>query len=196
VPIDEPQQRPARFNNLSPPGALAAPSRPGVRVRAHFLSIAGALTCTHRAAQTRERHARTRRWDSPGFAAPEERRSRRHNTESDELNSMDTITPSTTDDHLARAMAAELLQACRLESTQSAIAESMGIAPSTLSSMISKDLDRWCLFVVKLKKKLVSVDAKCFRADKVQALLTLARAHLATIERPEQLLEPEQLLWE
>jgi len=109
---------------------------------------------------------------------------------------MDTPTPSASDEHLARAMAADLIQACRTESTQNAIAEAMGIAPSTLSTMISKDLDRWCLFVVKLKKKVVPASARCYRPDKVQALLTLARAHLASIERPEQLLEAEPLQWE
>lgn len=84
-------------------------------------------------------------------------------------------------------MVSAVLKACRSTSTQAAIAVAMGTSETTLSNMLSKDLDRLCLLLAHSGLKIVPNDAQCFSRDKVHALLTLARDHLVQMEHPEQL---------
>jgi len=70
---------------------------------------------------------------------------------------------------------------------QVAIATAMGVSESTVSRLKNDQLDQFCLLLAHAGLKVVPIEMQCFPADKVQALLTLARDHLATIEHPDQL---------
>ena len=64
----------------------------------------------------------------------------------------------------------------------------MGTSESTVSRMLAPDhLDKFALMLAHAGLKVVPMEMQCFPPDKVQALLTLARDHLAAIERPDQL---------
>jgi hypothetical protein len=63
----------------------------------------------------------------------------------------------------------------------------MGVSESTVSRMKNDQLEQFCLLLAHAGLKVVPIEMQCFPADKVQALLTLARDHLAAIERPDQL---------
>jgi hypothetical protein len=89
----------------------------------------------------------------------------------------------------ARAMASAVLRACRLGSTQCAIAEAMKVSESTLSNMLSKELDRFCLLLALVGLKTVPTSARCFPADYVQALHVMAKMQM-------QSSSPDQLDWE
>lgn len=80
-----------------------------------------------------------------------------------------------------------VLQRMQQPGTQAAIAVAMGVSESTISRFKSADIEQLCLLLSHLGLKVVPVEMQCFPADKVQALLTLARDHLAAIERPDQL---------
>ena len=67
----------------------------------------------------------------------------------------------------------------------------MGVSESTVSRFKSEQLEQLCLLLSCAGLKVVPVEMKCFAEAKVQALLTLARDHLAAIERPDQLVWDE-----
>ena len=64
----------------------------------------------------------------------------------------------------------------------------MGVSESTVSRVKSEQLEAVCALIAHLGLKVVPVEMQCFPAEKVGALLTLARDHLAQIEKPEQLI--------
>lgn len=80
-----------------------------------------------------------------------------------------------------------ILQRLQLPGTQAAAAVAMGVSESTVSRLKSDQLELVCALLTHLGLKVVPVEMQCFPAEKVQALLTLARDHLTLIERPEQL---------
>jgi hypothetical protein len=94
-----------------------------------------------------------------------------------------------TPEHRARAMAADILRACRTSSTQAAIAAAIGASESTVSTMLSKDLDRWCLLLAHAGKKVVSVDMRCYPDEYVRALHVMAKMQIQTSS-------PDSLDWE
>ena len=68
------------------------------------------------------------------------------------------------------------------------MAAAMGVSESTISRMLAPDhLDKLSLLLAHAGLKVVPIEMQCFPQEKVQALLTLARDHLATIEHPGQL---------
>jgi hypothetical protein len=71
--------------------------------------------------------------------------------------------------------------------SQTRVADLMGTSETTVSRLKSKDLDEIAAFVAACGLKCVPCAMQCFSPDKVQALLTLAKDHLASIERPDQL---------
>lgn len=88
----------------------------------------------------------------------------------------------------ARKISAVILRAAQRDATQGAIAVAMGVSESTVSRMLAPDsLDKFALLLAHAGLKVVPVEMDCFPHDKVQALLTLARAHLVQLEHPDQL---------
>lgn len=63
----------------------------------------------------------------------------------------------------------------------------MGVSESTISRMKNEQLESFCLMLAHLGLKVVPTEMQCFPAERVQALLTLTKGYLASIERPEQL---------
>ncbi len=80
-----------------------------------------------------------------------------------------------------------ILRALQEPGKQAAIAVSMGVSESTVSRMKTDQLEQLCLLLAHAGLKIVPVEMQCFPEDKVQALLTLSRAHLADISRADQL---------
>ena len=87
----------------------------------------------------------------------------------------------------ARKAHVTVLKAIQEPGRQVAAATAMGVSESTVSRMKTEHLESFCTLLACLGLKVVPVEMQCFPADKVQALLTLARDHLSTIERPDQL---------
>jgi len=87
----------------------------------------------------------------------------------------------------ARKAHVTVLKAMQEPGRQVAAATAMGVSESTVSRMKTEHLESFCALLAHLGLKVVPVEMQCFPADKVQALLTLARDHLSTIERPDQL---------
>lgn len=88
----------------------------------------------------------------------------------------------------ARKISCVILQRVQRDASQVAVAAAMGVSESTVSRMLAPEhLDKLALLLAHAGLKVVPIEMQCFSQEKVQALLTLARDHLTTIERPEQL---------
>lgn len=87
----------------------------------------------------------------------------------------------------ARKIASTVLQAMQKDAKQTAIAAAIGVSDSTVSRLVSDHLDKFSLVLAHAGLKVVPVEMQCFPQAKVQALLTLARDHLAQIDHPDQL---------
>lgn len=88
----------------------------------------------------------------------------------------------------ARKISCTVLQRVQRDASQVAIAAAMGTSESTVSRMLQPEqLDKFALMLAHAGLKVVPVEMQCFPQEKVQALLTLAKDHLAAIERPDQL---------
>lgn len=79
------------------------------------------------------------------------------------------------------------MQATQRDATQTAIAAAMGVSESTVSRLMSDHLDKLALVLAHAGLKVVPVAMQCFAPDKVDALLTLAKAHLSQIQNSDQL---------
>ena len=66
-------------------------------------------------------------------------------------------------------------------------AELSGLSETKVSRFKTTDLDEVSAILAAAGLKCVPFSMQCFAPEKVQALLTLAKDHLAAIERPEQL---------
>ena len=87
----------------------------------------------------------------------------------------------------ARKIASTVLQATQRDATQTAIAAAMGVSESTISRLLSDHLDKLALVLAHAGLKVVPGDMQCFPAETINALLTLARNHLANTQNPNQL---------
>lgn len=87
----------------------------------------------------------------------------------------------------ARKTQSVILRAMQEPGRQTAVATCMGVSESTVSRLKSEHLEQFCVLLAHLGLKVVPQGMQCFPEDKVQALLTLAKGHLAAIQRPEQL---------
>ncbi|KWT72252.1 hypothetical protein APY03_6277 [Variovorax sp. WDL1] len=63
----------------------------------------------------------------------------------------------------------------------------MGISESTVSRLKNDQLEQFSELLAHLGLKVVNQEMQCFPPDQIQALLTLSKVHLASIERPDQL---------
>lgn len=80
-----------------------------------------------------------------------------------------------------------ILRALQESGRQVAIASATGVSESTISRFKSEQAEQFCQILAHAGLKVVPVEMQCFAPDHVQALLTLARSHLHTIQTPEQL---------
>ncbi len=83
-----------------------------------------------------------------------------------------------------------MLQRLQEPGTQVALASGMGVSESTISRFKNDQLETFCQMVAHLGLKVVPAEMQCFPADRIQALLTLSKAHL------EQISQADQLRWE
>ncbi|PRC93072.1 CII family transcriptional regulator [Solimicrobium silvestre] len=70
---------------------------------------------------------------------------------------------------------------------QSTVANGIGVHESTISKMKDGDLERFAKIAAVLGLKVVPVEMKCYPADKMDAILILARSNLNEISCVEQL---------
>lgn len=92
-------------------------------------------------------------------------------------------------DQRARSMASAVLRACRSSSTQAAIAAAMGTSESTVSKMLSSDLDKFCLLLAHAGMKVVGQSMRCYPDEYVRALHVMAKMQL-------QESSPDKLDWD
>lgn len=79
------------------------------------------------------------------------------------------------------------MRAVQGEGKQAAIAVAMGVSESTVSRLLSDHLDKLAHVLALAGLKVVPAEMQCYHPEKIGALLTLARDHLASIERADQL---------
>lgn len=88
----------------------------------------------------------------------------------------------------ARKAYSSALQALQEPGTQRNLAQVLGTSEATVSRIKTEKLEDAITLLYHLGFKVVSTDMKCFPADYVQALHTMARMHLSS--------EPQTLVWE
>lgn len=80
-----------------------------------------------------------------------------------------------------------VLQRLQNNGKQAAVAASMGVSDTLISRFKSEHLETLCNMLTHLGLKIVPQEMTCFPPDKVQALLTLSKAHLEAIDKADQL---------
>lgn len=95
---------------------------------------------------------------------------------------------STTPAERARKIHSTILQAVQRDATQVAVAAAMGSSESTVSRLLSDHLEKLCLVLAHAGLKVVPAEMQCFPPDMVNALLTLAKDRLASVEHPNELI--------
>lgn len=83
-----------------------------------------------------------------------------------------------------------ILQALAMRG-QAEVAKFMDVSETKISRMKNEDVAEIADFLTALDLKAVPVNMQCYHPDHIQALLHLAKAHLAEIESPDQLQWPE-----
>lgn len=69
-----------------------------------------------------------------------------------------------------------------LQVGQNVVAERMGVSESKVSRFKNGELAEMAGFLAAIGLKVVPETVKCFEPTKIEAILTLAKAHLAGIE--------------
>lgn len=87
-------------------------------------------------------------------------------------------------------MTSTVLQRLQEPGRAVAIASAMGVSESTVSRLKNEHLESLCELLAHAGLKIVPVEVKCFPAEKIAALLTLAKAHLDSIE------SADEMIWE
>lgn len=80
-----------------------------------------------------------------------------------------------------------VLQRLQANGKQAAVAASMGVSDTLISRFKNEQLETLCSVLCHLGLKIVPAEMTCFAPDKVQALLTLSKAHLEAIDKADQL---------
>jgi hypothetical protein len=80
-----------------------------------------------------------------------------------------------------------VLQRLQEPGRQVSIAVAMGVSESTVSRLKNDHLDSLCELLVHAGLKIVPVETKSLDEAQVNALLTLAKSHLASIENADDL---------
>lgn len=74
------------------------------------------------------------------------------------------------------------------------VAEILGLNESTVSRWKDGELEKIGKMLAALGLRVVDMNMRCYPADKLQAIFTLAKAHMDSMQSPEHLLfddEPE-----
>lgn len=87
----------------------------------------------------------------------------------------------------ARKAYLTVLQRLQDSGKQAAVAAAMGVSDSTISRFKNEQLETLCGVLSHLGLKVVPVEMQCFPPERVQALLTLSKAHLESIQQADQL---------
>lgn len=87
----------------------------------------------------------------------------------------------------AIVMQTAVLQRLQEPGRAMAIATAMGISESTISRLKNDHLSSMCELIAHAGLKIVPVEMKCYPPEKIDALLTLAKAHLASIESADEM---------
>lgn len=85
-------------------------------------------------------------------------------------------------DSRARKIVSTVLKATQREATQSAIAAAIGVSESTISRLLSDHLEKFALTLAHAGLRVVSSDARCFDPAYIDAVLTLARQHMSSLQ--------------
>lgn len=95
--------------------------------------------------------------------------------------------PTSTPSERARKAYLTVLQRLQDNGKQTAVAAAMGVSESTISRFKNEQLETLCGVLSHLGLKVVPVEMQCFAPERVQALLTLSKAHLESIQQADQL---------
>jgi len=96
--------------------------------------------------------------------------------------------PAVSPDRTERARKNLTLILRRLASVgQVRIADGLGISEATVSRWKAEEAEQCAAILALLGVKVVPEEMRCFDPQKIGAILDLAKAHLAEIEKPEQL---------
>ena len=87
----------------------------------------------------------------------------------------------------ARKAYLTVLQRLQDPGTGVAVAAAMGVSESTVSRFKNEHMETLCQVLAHLGLKVVPVEMQCFPPEQVQALLTLSKAHLASVQQVDQL---------
>jgi hypothetical protein len=90
-------------------------------------------------------------------------------------------------DETARNSHSIVLQRIREPGRQLAVATAMGLSESTISRLKNEHLQPLCTLLAHCGLKIVPTENTCIAPDKINALLTLAKAHLDQIDSANQL---------
>ncbi|MGJ7533930.1 MULTISPECIES: hypothetical protein [Variovorax] len=83
---------------------------------------------------------------------------------------------------LAQKIVSTVLKATQRETKQTAIATAIGMPESTLSRLLSDHLEKLALVLAHAGLRVVSSDARCFDPTYIDAVLTLARQHMSSLQ--------------
>jgi hypothetical protein len=75
---------------------------------------------------------------------------------------------------------------------QEAVATAAGCSVATISRLQNEHLQRLATTLAALDLKVVPVEMRCYPADKLDAILTLARHSLASVRHIEELAEDDE----
>lgn len=88
---------------------------------------------------------------------------------------------------------ASLVRARATEVGQSSIAVSAGVDVATVSRWFSENrIDQFCAAMEALNLKIVSADLKCYPADEIEALFTLAQSRMKKLRHAAELAEDDE----
>lgn len=84
-------------------------------------------------------------------------------------------------------MVATVLKRLQEPGRQLAIASAMGVSESTVSRLKNDHLEGLCEMLAHAGLKIVPVEVQCFPPEKIDALMTFAKAYLASVESVDDL---------
>lgn len=87
----------------------------------------------------------------------------------------------------ARKNVTVVLQRLQEPGRQLAIAAAMGVSESTVSRLKNDHLEPLCELLARAGLKIVPVEVKCFAPEKIDALMTFAKAYLASVSNADDL---------
>lgn len=87
----------------------------------------------------------------------------------------------------ARKMHAVVLRRLQGDASQKALALAMGVDEATVSRLVNQHLAKFTQLLAHCGLKVVPVEARCFKPEEVDALVLLAKRHMASVTSSQQL---------